>query len=501
MKRKGTLLAGALAAMVASSGAQAEWWGCTFDAWPGWMWASPLQGAFTVSTGEEAYTRMMGDSEELAELADRAFVGEDGERVLALEAMMAMHPEAAMNMAQVLVRSRDGEVALWSAEALDTWLGMQSGRRLTGEEMVAMGPWTLASQTTAQLTLFQAIGHPEEKVRAVAALAVLGAGVPSGIAKIEDCVKRGVMSEAEAVSYYASSYNEDAREMLWEYVEAGSPEVRVAALGVLATDPKAQGKVRKMLQDESGVIPVEMQVRAAEMLGRYDNLFPHYGLRLLDEPWLEDPVKDAIERVYLERISRNIERTVHGIVRKGQTIERVDKSGASPADLERLGRMGRRIQSKLAEAGAVLTGMGKAEYGRKPCQRGAALKDGTTEVRELQRGTSSLAEGRKPCQVGPAIKRGEKMQGVQWKMDDAFQSMSKALKVVQATSRDMVKAAESGGPGIGREQGRKPCQTGAALKGGETVTIRSQGAQVGGGEGDAGTRGRIPCQVGAAIKG
>lgn len=103
------------------------------------------------------------------------------------------------------------------------------------------------------------------------------------IDQVRKAAASGAISQAQAVRLCGQSQSNDGRACLIDFLDNGSLEGRVAAIGVLGSKPSDRAMVRNKIFLNNRAEPA-LRVAAAQVLSSYDPSFSTYGLAVTSDP-------------------------------------------------------------------------------------------------------------------------------------------------------------------------------------------------------------------------
>ena len=259
--------------------------------------SSLLSGPFAPEPDTPQSEFLKANEPTIMQLAAQAKMGDTQDRRAALETLAISYSDASLNLASELITDSDTGIAMDSAKLLAATLAM-IGPVTTDGGMHSAGTFALRRIDAAVGSLRLAIGDRRVEVRSIAAGTLAAIGDRGGLEKIEDCVKRGVVSDLEAIGYFGVAPNELGSKYIERYLKAESKEARAAAVGYLGTDPSYQDQIRALVLNGSDAEEEVLQ-KAAAVLGRYDRKFPSYALDLVGRAGLPPLVSDTVARSYV----------------------------------------------------------------------------------------------------------------------------------------------------------------------------------------------------------
>ena len=267
------------------------------------VWASHVSGGSLLSgpfapkprTDEAAY--LVANEPAIMSLAAQAKMGETDSRRAALETLANSYPEASLNLATELIKDSETAIATDSAKLLADTLAM-TGSLAMGTSMYAAGTPAKQWLDAAIANLREAVADGRIEVRHVAAGTLAALGDLATLDKIEECVEQGVVPALEAIDYFGLAPRDLGGKYMEKYLDSGSQEAKVAAVGYLGTVLNYQPRIRELILNNLQVDDVVL-LMAAGVLSRYDKTFPSYALEVAGRSDLPRAVSDTVVRAYV----------------------------------------------------------------------------------------------------------------------------------------------------------------------------------------------------------
>lgn len=233
------------------------------------------------SVREDYYRTYSKELQSLIDLVtDRKMSTQD--RLRSFDEIRLRFRDAAVTVSMRLLKDESEEVAKTAAGLLASSIVMTDHRQFHGDtaHLTEEQRYLIKRHNVAREALRATLKDNRQSVRSIAAQALSSLSDEPGLDILESAAREGIYTDYEAVNYLGLADPDIAGDRIRVYLDRGSKNAQVAAVGYLAASTEYQSYVReRILLNRS--ISEDVRMEAAKVLGQYDQAFPTYALSLI----------------------------------------------------------------------------------------------------------------------------------------------------------------------------------------------------------------------------